>query len=263
MTKTLTFNCHQNIGTVVYFVEGGSTEFTLLKIIFGKILHYDFIEKKRRQPARFIDNKCKNNRVYVINTSESNISDISDKKFLDDICEYLINQFGLDIDNAAKFYLFDRDYKSNTDKELIEYYLNVLTEPYGDDTEFEKGGLLLLSYPSIEGFVVSNFVDNSYKLEYKYGHELKTFMGKTENKKTIQFNKINQETLLFATNELLNYIEKIGKTLDLEEISNLNKDIYQKEENHFSLTDKYHVVSELALSLLYLGIIKVNEANYK
>ena len=39
MEKILKINYNQNVGTVIYFVEGESTEFTLLKIIFGKILH--------------------------------------------------------------------------------------------------------------------------------------------------------------------------------------------------------------------------------
>ena len=257
MKKTLKFNFDRNIGTVIYFVEGGNTEFSLLQIIFGKILHYDFVEKKRHRQAKFIDNNCKRNQVYVINTSESNISDISDKKFLDEVCEYLINEYGLDLDNAAKFYLFDRDKGSNTNQELIEYYLRVLTEPYGDDTEFEKGGLLLLSFPSIEAFVLSNFINNIHKSEYKYGHELKTFMGKEENQKTIQFNKISDETLIFATNEFLRYVESIDEELNLDAISELNKTIYKSEEENSGLTGKYRVVSELLLSLLYLGVMEI------
>ena len=259
MKKTLKFNKDRIIGNVIYFVEGGSTEFTLLRIIFGKLLNYDFVEKKRRKPAKFIDNKCKHNRVYVINTSESNISDISDKKFLDEICEYLINEYGLDLDNAAKFYIFDRDNESNTDNEIIEYYLRVLAEPYGDDTEFEKGGLLLLSFPSIEAFVVSNFLEDTHKYEYKLGNELKKFMGSDENQKIIQFNKINEETLAFATNEFLKYVEDIGEKVDLDKIDKLNIAIYDKEEEHYHKNGKYRVVSELIISLMYLGIIEIEE----
>lgn len=244
---------------MIYFVEGGSTEFTLLRTIFGKILHYNFVEKKRHKPAKFIDNNCQHNQVYVINTSESNISDISDKKFLDEICEYLINEYGLDLDNAAKFYLFDRDKQSNTNQEIIKYYLRVLTEPYGDDTEFEKGGLLLLSFPSIEAFVLSNFIENTYMHEYKLGSELKTLMGDDENRKIVQFNKINEETLIYATKEFLKYIEFIGEDVNLDVIAELNKTIYEKEEERFELTEKYCVVSELVLSLIYLGIIEIEE----
>ena len=263
MAKQLKINLEQNIGTVIYFVEGGSTEFTLLKIIFGKILHYDYVEKKRGTPAKFINNRCVHSRVYVINTSESNISDISDVDYLDKVCEYLINEYGLDIDNAAKFYLFDRDNQSNTDEKRIEYYLDVLSEPYGDDTEFEKGGLLLLSYPGIESFVLSNFLENTYELKFRLGSDVKTFMGLQENQRIIQFNKINGDTLLFAANELLKYIKFIECELDLDNISELNKKFFEMEEADFTQSEMYRAISSMVLSLLYLGIIKVEEVTEK
>lgn len=257
MKRILRFNDNNNIGTVIYFVEGESTEFTLLKIIFGKILGYDFVAKRRDKPARFIDNNCPYNRVFVVNTSESNIKDISDKDFLDSVCEALINEYGLDLDNAAKFYLFDRDTESNTDKEQIKYYLNVLAEPYGDDTDFEKGGLLLLSYPAVESFVVSNFIEESYKQQFKLGSELKTYIGNVENQRIIQFNKITPSTIEFATKEFVTYLDNMGITYDLEELKTINIGVFEAEENNYKLNEKYNVVSELVLSLLYLGIIEI------
>lgn len=261
MEMTFKFNLNKKIGTVIYFVEGGGTEFTLLKIIFGKIMGYDYIEKKRHKHAKYIDNNSKYNKVYVINTSESNITDISDTNFLDEVCEHLINEYGLDLDNAAKFYLFDRDIKSNTDNETIEHYLKVLTEPYGDDTEYEKGGLLLLSFPSIEAFVLSNFLEDTYKQRFQLGKDVKTFIGKSENQKIVQFNKIDETTLIYATNEFIKFLESIGVDLNLDEISELNEKIYRHEEKQYCLGKKYQAVSELVLSLIYLGIIEpVNNA---
>lgn len=259
MGKELKINLEQNTGTVIYFVEGGSTEFTLLKTVFGKILHYDYVEKKRGKPAKFINNRCVHSRVYVINTSESNISDISDVDYLDKVYEYLINEYGLDLDNAAKFYLFDRDNQSNTDTRLISKYLNILSEPYGDDTEFEKGGLLLLSYPAIESFVLSNFLEDTYQLMFKLGSDVKTFMGLEQNQRIVQFNKINSDTLTFATNEFFKYIEFIESNLDLDNIAELNKKIFEMEEADFAQSEMYRAVSGVVLSLLYLGIIRVIE----
>lgn len=259
MKRTLRFNTDRNIGTVIYFVEGGSTEFTLLKTIFGKILGYDYVAKRRGRPAKFIDNNCPYNRVFVINTSESNIKDISDKDFLDSVCETLINEYGLDLDNAAKFYLFDRDSESNTDKKQIEYYLDVLAEPYGDDTDFEKGGLLLLSYPAVESFVVSNFIEDSYKAQFKLGSELKRFIGNEENQKIIQFNKITPSTVEFATKEFITYLENVEIDFDLEELKVINKGVFEAEEAVYESSGKYNVVSELVLSLLYLGIVEIEE----
>lgn len=260
MKTTLKFNHEKRIGTVIYFVEGQSTEFTLLRIIFGKILNYDFVEKRRGKPAWFKDNHCPQNRVFVINTSESNISDISDKDFLDEVCELLINEYGLDADNAAKFYIFDRDNQSNTDEKLIQYYLSILNEPYGDDTADEKGGLLLLSFPAIESFVLSNFLEDTHKLQFKIGQDVKTFTGLPENQKLIQYNKIKEETILHAAKEFLAYLDSIDAELDLDFVGELNNAIYRDEETAFAEFGLYKAVSELILSLMYMGIIEIEES---
>ncbi len=247
---------NKNIGTVIYFVEGAGTEFNLLKIIFGKLLHYDYIEKRRNSPAKFINNQCGHSRVYVINTKESNIKDISETAYLDKICEYLINTYGLDMDNAAKFYLFDRDNQSNTDVKRIEWYLSMLTEPYGDDTDFEKGGLLLLSYPSIESFVLSNFRDDTHEYTFKLGKDIKSCIGLPENQKEIQFNKITDKTLLHAENEFMKYLGYIGAEFNLDRLSELNEAVFKEEETYFAANQKYRAFSTLILSLLYLGILE-------
>lgn len=259
MKITLGINKDKIIGTVIYIVEGQSTEFNLLKVIYGKILQYDYIEQRRGKPARFINNRSPHNRVFVINSSESNISDISDTDFLDKICEYLINEYGLDLDNAAKFYIFDRDRNSNTDKDLIQHYLKVLAEPYGDDTDYEKGGLLLLSYPSIESFVVSNFIEDTYTLRFKLGREMKAFIGDKEKAKVIQLNKISSDTLMFAAKEFIQYLNSIDTQFDLGELSVLNQRVFETEEKMYETEDAYAAVSLLILSLMYLGILEINE----
>lgn len=220
---------NKNIGTVIYFVEGAGTEFNLLKIIFGKLLHYDYIEKRRNSPAKFINNQCGHSRVYVINTKESNIKDISETAYLDKICEYLINTYGLDMDNAAKFYLFDRDNQSNTDVKRIEWYLSMLTEPYGDDT---------------------------HEYTFKLGKDIKSCIGLPENQKEIQFNKITDKTLLHAENEFMKYLGYIGAEFNLDRLSELNEAVFKEEETYFAANQKYRAFSTLILSLLYLGILE-------
>ena len=259
MKRILKFNPDKVIGTVIYIVEGQSTEFNLLKTIYGKILSYDYIEQRRGQPAKFIDNRCPHNRVFVINSSESNISDISDKDFLENICEYLINEYGMDLDNAAKFYIFDRDPGSNTNSELIKYYLRVLAEPYGDDTDYEKGGLLLLSYPAIESFVLSNFLEDTYKLRFRLGSEMKSFIGEEQNARVIQQNKITSETLKFAANEFIRYLDYVDTEFDLSNLEKMNMTVFETEEKLFEKEEVYAAVSQLVISLIYLGIITVNE----
>ena len=47
--KSLKINFKRNIGTILIIVEGASDEFELLKQIFRKIFHYNYIEKSRNQ----------------------------------------------------------------------------------------------------------------------------------------------------------------------------------------------------------------------
>lgn len=56
--------------------------------------------------------------------------------------------------------MFDRDPESNTDSALIENYISVLANPY-DNEDGYKAGQMLLSYPSIESYTISNFKDVS------------------------------------------------------------------------------------------------------
>lgn len=175
MTRTLKINPNAVIGTVIYIVEGQSTEFNLLKSIYGRILQYDYIEQRRGQPDKFIDNRCPHNRVFVINSSESNISDISD----------------------------------------------------------------------------------TYLLRFKLGKELKSFMGKEQNAKIIQFNKITPETLKFAANELFKYLDAIDRECDLNDLLTLNLSVFDAEEMLYKKEKYYAAVSQLILSLLYLGIIEI------
>lgn len=97
----------------------------------------------------------------MINAEESNIKFIDrDNEFLDNLFVELIENYDFDVDNAAIYYIFDRDNQSNTDAEFIRNLLTVLVN--SRDNAYARQGMLLLSYPSIEAFTFSNFVDDSY-----------------------------------------------------------------------------------------------------
>ena len=78
------------------------------------------------------------------------------------------------VDQSAIYYLFDRDPKSNTDTELIKNYIQSLANPY--ENKNYKAGQLILSYPSIESYIVSNFRDTS-NLRFSLGKEAKAYNG--------------------------------------------------------------------------------------
>lgn len=254
-------NRDKQVGDILFIVEGAKTEFEILKRIFCNILHYQYVEKRRDKPARFINGGINStNHIYVINTRESNISFISDEKYLDEMYEYLINTYDLNMDNIAIFYLFDRDHDSNTDVKLIKDYINELKDPY--DNGEDKGGMLLLSYPAIESFVISCFREHSYDIKMKLGADVKHFMGEKENQKNIQFNKINEVTLIYGAKQLQEYIENNQFEWDIDNLHCLADSIFELEEELYSKEEKYRLVSLLVFAFLYLGIIEPEEGDY-
>ena len=134
------------IGRVLYIVEGSSTEFNLLRRIFCNVLGFEYIEKRRNRPSVFYKENNALSTIAVINTSDSNIKDISDDAYLEDLFQMLINDYHFPVDKASIYYLFDRDPASNTDVEAIRQYIDVLKDPMDNDDGM-KAGLLLLSYP--------------------------------------------------------------------------------------------------------------------
>ncbi|WP_230867357.1 hypothetical protein [Iocasia frigidifontis] len=235
----------------MFIVEGGRTEFSLLKKIFCGILDYEYIEKRRNRPNYFQSNKNKNSRVAVINTEESHISFVEDENnYLDNIFETLIIDYNFPVDNTAIYYLFDRDPKSNTDVELIKKLIYKLRDPYENGDL--RGGVLLLSYPSVESFVISNFLTDSYDNDFALGSEAKIFIS---NNNHIQINNIHEDSIKNAVVELKNYLENEEIDLDIDNFSRANIQIFNKQENYYLKKSTYKTLSLLSIAFLQLGII--------
>ena len=181
-------NKNKSIGRVLFIVEGSRTEFSILRRIFCNILGYSYIEKRRNRPTYFVSIQDRFSQIAVVNTRESNIRDISEnEKYLDDVFDVLREQYKFPIDQSAIYYLFDRDPKSNTDPALIEKYILSLANPY-DNNDY-KAGQLLLSYPSIESYLVSNFRDAANFLRFSLGTDAKKYIGQNTD---IQCRKIHR-----------------------------------------------------------------------
>lgn len=81
-------NKDKSIGRVLFIVEGGKTEFTLLRRIFCNVLGYEYFEKRRDKANFFRSRNISTSKIAVINTEESNISDICDENcYLDSVFE--------------------------------------------------------------------------------------------------------------------------------------------------------------------------------
>ena len=110
----------------------------------------------------------------------------------------LIENYNFDVDNAAIYYFFDRDNQSNTDVKFIEDMLSVL-ENARENGGYNRQGLLLLSYPSVESFTLSNFQEHSFDKKFCTGHDLKQYLNQCK----INQSRISEESLVHATEELL------------------------------------------------------------
>lgn len=248
-------NYDKHIGRVLFIVEGSHTEFSLLRRIFCNLLKYSYIEKRRNLPSYFVSTQDKNSQVAVINTRESNIRDISENdNFLDEVMDVLREKYQFPVDQAAIYYLFDRDPKSNTDTELIQKYIRTLTNPY-DNEGYYKAGQLLLSYPSIESYVVSNFIDNTKSICYSLGSDVKTFIGQNPS---IQLNKIGGHTLIHAAEEFLDYLSSQDvKTLDIDHFSETSAKIFTVQEKSYLEGQGFNLFSMLTLAFLQMGLLEI------
>ena len=247
-------NKEKHIGRVLFIVEGSHTEFSILRRIFCNLLGYSYIEKRRNKPTYFTSKQDRFSQVAVINTRESNIRDISENEtYLDDVFDALREQYQFPVDQSAIYYLFDRDPESNTNPALIEKYIFSLTNPY--DNEDYKAGQLLLSYPSIESYIISNFKDETVSLRFLLGHEAKSYIGKNTD---TQLNKITEETLLKATFEFLKYLESEQISFDIDEFSEASHAVFTKQETEYLSGAGFRVFSMLTLAFLQMGIIELD-----
>lgn len=254
-------NKDKRIGNVLFIVEGSKTEFIILRKIFCNLLSYTYIEKRRNKLHSFYKTNDIYSKIAVINTRESNISDITlGQEYLDEVFKYLIEECQFPVDDCAIYYLFDRDPKSNTDSELILNYIKELTNPY--ENENLKAGQLLLSYPAFESFLISCFIDNSFKIndildeekKIHIGSELKTFIG---TKKEIQTNKINDNSLIHATNDFIQFLTSNQIDFDIDDFSSASENIFYMQEEKFKNQQYYALFSMITLAFLQLGIIEI------
>lgn len=248
-------NTEKSIGRVLFIVEGSRTEFVILRKIFCDILKYEYVEKRRNQPDTFVSRNNSHSKVAVINTKESNITDITDsEQYLDNLFEMLNDKYDFPVDQSAIYYLFDRDPKSNTDKDKILDYINTLRNPY--DNGITKAGMLLMSYPSIEAYVASEFIYDACKIRKNLGSEVKAFIGENT---FIQINKMGKETMINATKEFIAYLTSENFDWDIDEFAEVSRNIFERQEQDYMDGKGFRLFSMLTLAFLQLGIITYSE----
>ena len=244
---------NKRVGKILFIVEGSKHEFSLIKKIFEDLLGYQRIEKRRNKATYYKSQTDSHSIVAVINTKTSHIGSITETDYLDTIYAELIERYSFDVTNAAVYYIFDRDSKSNSDPQFILNLLHTLKNSW-ENEESMMGGILILSYPSIEAYEISHFIDGSYNICARLGADAKQIISQNADK--IAMNKINEHSILHACNEFQKYISDQGIDFNIDDFSSTNIHIFNREENYYEEKSTYFLFSVMSYILLDLGIIQ-------
>ncbi|MGM9974257.1 MAG: hypothetical protein ACI33K_09490 [Clostridiaceae bacterium] len=252
MAKKYRINKDKNIGTVIFILEGSSSEFNLLRTIFVKILGYELHFLKRDTDA-FIFRGTKNpySKVIAFNFNGNCLYDINEEE-LNKLFFKMSSELELKPENHPIYYIYDRDIKSynHLDNEIRPYL-----EKYGNSYDNEDGsqGLLLLSYPALESFVISSFKDNSFLETMELGNKLKHFMAESK----LYQDKIKTDNLIHAAEELDKYLKSIDiSSYSIDDFKETNLAVYDAEQSFYKSNKTFHLVSLLCIALIDLGIIE-------
>lgn len=256
-------NPNKNIGRVLIIVEGSKTEFYIIHKVFTEILGYQ-LETIRRSDKpegklkykKYNETEGIESSVFVVNPKESAVSHIIDgNEYLDNMFRKLIEDYNFPVDRSAIYYLFDRDVKSNPTK-IVNVLIESLTNSREANDISMRKGLFLLSYPSLESFVASNFIEDTIEIELETGTELKGYL----NQMKVNQSQITLDTLLKAVEEMEKALIKIGvDNYDVDAFAQTNKFVYEHQEEFYIKNSSFRCLSLLSIMLLDLGIIQTED----
>lgn len=258
----------KRIGQVLFIVEGEKTEPNLIYRVFSGIFGYQMNRLYRNGAYRvFHKTDDPHSKITVINTEESNIQFIDkDNEFLNRMFTTLIEDYQLDIDNAAIYYLFDRDSASNTDEVFIRNMLSNLASARDANADMTRQGMLLLSYPCIESFVGMNLITNSIQYCHARGLRNGSELKRALHEDGLLANNIDERTIIHCVNELFRSLRAIGVNTEndafmssLDHFAENNNAIYEWQEAQRKKNRQYGLLSLLTVALLDLGLINIRE----
>lgn len=255
-------NKNKAVGKVIFVVEGKKDEFKLFTQVFEKILSFTVI-KCRSEKTNLKEYVLPDNRdsvIFLINSNSSSLKSINETMYIQKIFTKLNNHFKMDIYNSAIYFVWDRD-RESTNPDKVKNLVYPLFKKYYNarDNEFEMQGLLLLSYPALESFIISCF-ENGQKEEKI--ENIKTYVTKNE----YHFKKINETALICAAETFLNRFEKImefkyNQAYVDTKMTEINSTIFQKEEEYYEEHTFYYYFSCILISLFDLGLLELEEGN--
>lgn len=251
-TKSLKINKNKSIGEVVIVVEGEKEEFKLLKHIFTKILDYNYVQVRRNKVMKdkFESKNNKNSTIIVDNTSNSNIKTImEDKNYKDKLYNLLKKEYNRSLKNVPIYILWDRDADSNT-SDVVLKSLNTFTSSL--DNDYDMNGLLLLSYPCVESFELSNFIKQFWKINFSSAKDAKKKMKEIIPELT----DIDEKSLMLAIENMHRTMYFYGiRKYDPSNFKKENLKIFRKESEEYLNNKYFNALSLIGIMFIDLGII--------
>lgn len=245
----------KNIGNVIFVVEGGrpdtgGTELRLLKKIFSDILGYE-VQELRRGCDEFIGYGSNPQfRVFALNLPKNQLTQMTEEA-LDELYRRLNEEFNVKPEDCPIFFLYDRDFLSYKPNELRGKYVKKYTDPYGDESGNQ--GQLLLSYPSVESYLLSCIQDDVFLQSFFLGKDVKPELIKLD----FSEENINNETyLLHAVTEMDKGLNAFGvEQYDLDNLASTLLEVYDGQQQQYKTNEKFLLLSLISMALLELGVI--------
>lgn len=255
MKKNYKINTEKNIGNVIFVVEGGrkessGTELRLLKNIFSNILGYE-VQELRRGCDEFIGHGSNSNsRVFALNLPKNQLTQLNEDS-LDELFCRLKSEFKLKPEDCPIFFLYDRDYLSYKPNELRKSYVMKYTDPYANQTG--EQGQLLLSYPSVESYLLSCRQEDVFNRKYRLGKDLKPEINELDfSEESIS----TFEELIHATVEMDNGLSYLGvEGYNLDQLETTLLAVYDEQQRMIREENKFSLLSLISMALLELGVI--------
>lgn len=255
MTKKYKVDKSKIIGNVIFVVEGGrpetgGTELRLLKRFFSDVLGYE-VQELRRGTEEFIGyGNNKSSRVFALNLPKNQLTQLTEDA-MDELFSRLKTEFSIKPEDCPIFLLYDRDYKSYKHNELRGKYVRRYTDPYSSEEGYQ--GQLLLSYPSVESYILSCFQENVFEQKYLLGIEAKVQLAQCG----ISEDEISEdEHIIHATTEMDKGLANFElDEYDLDNLGSTLLEVYEEQQNIVKEEQQFSALSLISMALLELGVI--------
>lgn len=263
MTKRYKVDKTKIIGNVIFVVEGGrpdtgGTELRLLKSIFTDILGYEVQELRRDSPEFIGHGNNKSSRVFALNLPKNQLTQLTEDA-MDLLFKRLKTEFSIKPEDCPIFLIYDRDYKSYKHNELKGKYVRRYVDPYSNEEGYQ--GQLLLSYPSVESYLLSCIQDDVYHQKYYLGTDVKPQVMQCEFSEE---DVSEEEHIVHATVEMDKGLSALGiGEYDLDNLGPTLLGVYEEQQNSVKEHQLFSALSLISMALLELGVIIECEDTYE